>query len=172
MKKESSLKVYHILFFLGLIFTLVGSMFLLITIGFELVNEERTENCIEETTATCSGFERHTNTSTSSTSRHDTVSYAPVFEYYVDGKLHIYVHNVSSNTLFYEEGDIVTMLYNPDNPDEAYILGDTSGELFTILFRVIGGGFMIVGAFFFVCTAKTRSSEKKNKQDSPFEPFD
>ena len=63
MKKESSLKVYHILFFLGLIFTLVGSMFLLITIGFELVNEERTENCIEETTATCSGFERHTNTS-------------------------------------------------------------------------------------------------------------
>lgn len=170
MKKENSLKIYHVLFFLGLIFTIIGSMFLLITVGFELANEELQKNCIEETTAVCSGFEKHTEAF--GTYKRSTVSYAPVFEYYVDGKLHIYVHNISSNTLFYEEGDIVTMLYNPDNPDEVYILGDVSNEVGTMLFRVIGGIFVIVGAFFFICTVKTRSSEKKKKQDIPFEPFD
>jgi len=55
----------------------------------------------------------------SSQSSDSGVTYAPVFSYTVDGQSYEVKSGTTSYPPLYEKGDVVTLLYNPDNPKSA-----------------------------------------------------
>jgi len=49
----------------------------------------------------------------------DGVTYAPVFSYTVNGKSYEVMSGTTSDPPLHKKGDVVTLLYNPDNPKSA-----------------------------------------------------
>jgi len=75
-------------------------------------------------------------------------TYSPVVAFTTqDGRSATYSSTFSSSPPAYQVGEVVTLLYRPDNPQKALIKGE--GGLFRWIFTGMGGGVIVVGLFLF-----------------------
>jgi hypothetical protein len=87
----------------------------------------------------------------SSTDNDGSTTYAPVVRFKTqNGRSYEFQSSFFASPPDYKVGDEVTVLYPPDRPAEAQIKGE--GQLFIIIFGIVGGIEIIIGLFF---TGKT-----------------
>lgn len=109
-----------------------------------------TRSCTETATATVTDLELHTTTNQKKHSTHR--SYAPVYEYEVDGVTHINVGEVASSPAKYKVGDKITIHYDPDDPGKSYF-NDTS-KYYRIIYGALGGALLLFGAVIMIRAIK------------------
>ena len=81
----------------------------------------------------------------------------PIYEYYVDGQRYVQKSPISSSyNICHQIGDIVTIRYNPKNPNE--IMAE---DWLHIVLTFFGVPFVAVGVFLFVVAIKERQKRKK-----------
>ena len=74
------------------------------------------------------------------------VTYAPVFQYYADGRQITKESSVSSGARF-EVGSRITLFYNPNNVEEYYVLEEKAARYVGFIFLLVGVLFIFVGLF-------------------------
>lgn len=74
-------------------------------------------------------------------------SYRPVVQFEVGGKKYVFTSNTGSNPPSYSEGDVVQVVYNPENPADASIHSWFSQWGFVAIALLIGVGFSLIGSF-------------------------
>lgn len=72
--------------------------------------------------------------------------YSPIVQFEVDGKINIVKSNVAASPKTFDEGDTVTIFYNPKNVNEIWIKGHFSFAFIFlgIILLVVGVGIFIV----------------------------
>ena len=80
-------------------------------------------------------------------------TYRPIVRFTAqNGREEFYNSMYGSSPPAYEVGEIVTLFYQPDNPQKAFIQGE--GGIFRVIFTAIGAGIMLVGLAFFANNLK------------------
>ena len=74
----------------------------------------------------------------------DQATYAPVFEYVVDGRKIKKQAEISSHIRF-EVGGAITVYYNPDNAWESYVMEDRTERFAGLFFATAGLVFVVLG---------------------------
>jgi len=78
----------------------------------------------------------------------DGCTYSPVVRFNTRGGQSItFESSYSSSPPAYDVGEQVTIIYLPDDPEKAVIQGE--GQLFRIIFMIVGGGVIIFGLWVF-----------------------
>ena len=78
----------------------------------------------------------------------DGCSYAPVVSFETrEGATTSYRSNYYSSPPAYDVGERVTVLFDPENPENAAVKGE--GSVFRIIFMIVGGSIMIFGLYTF-----------------------
>ena len=108
--------------------------------------------CTAETTATVIELEKHT--STKSKKHGKTVTYAPIYEYVVDGTKYTNVGEVAANPAKEKVGDKITIHYDPDSPGKCYY-SDTT-KLYRIIYGAVGGAFLLIGGIIVITIIKKK----------------
>lgn len=121
---------------LGMVFGLLGFGFLLLDGGFFLYRTFFSPN-----TGTAEG------TVTGFASRNGPQ--APVVEYTVNGTKYQHTSSVSSSFSLFKRGDRVTIYYDPARPQNSQLSFET-GELLSLIFSLIGTGFILVSLVLWV----------------------
>lgn len=129
---------------LGFVFTFAG----LVMLYFSWYNYDATNkflNTAQSTSGVVVDLERRHSSSTSSSG--SSTTYAPVVEFTApeSGQTITFTSNSSSNPPAYDEGDDVTVLYDPAEPEEARIDSFMSLWFLPLLLLVMGGIFTPVG---------------------------
>lgn len=84
-------------------------------------------------------------------------TYYPVLRYQTqEGTSHEVVSPVGSNPPRYREGEQVTILYNPANPQQVRINNFLNLWLMPLLFGVLGGAFLLVGGLALMASSLRR----------------
>lgn len=122
----------------GLIFLLLGVVFLIVATILFTHDAKLRSVCTAETTATV--IENVSVTSVSK-SHSSSRTYAPIFEYEFEGIRHKIRSSTSQNPPKYEIGETVKLLVNPNEPITFRIDGD-------ITLRIIAGIFAFFGIVF------------------------
>lgn len=74
------------------------------------------------------------------------VTYAPVFQYYADGRRITKESSISSGAKL-EIGRAVTLFYNPNKVEEYYVLEEKAAQYSGFIFLIIGIIFIVVAIF-------------------------
>jgi len=83
----------------------------------------------------------------------DGCSYAPIVRFQTqDGRSVSYESYFSSSPPAYDVGESVQVFYSPENPEKAAIKGE--GQLFRIIFMLVGGVIIIFGLGMFGSNVK------------------
>lgn len=139
-KQEIPVFVPIILICFGLIFIILGVL-------IEKIPEIAYKNCTEEVSAVV----------TDNVKKDDT--YAPEFTFEYQGKEYSVISNASTNPPMFNEGDEVTLLIDPDNPNRIHPPIDNMFSIMKIVFSVIGAVPVIMAVALFVYSV-IRTSEK------------
>ena len=91
-----------------------------------------------------------------SSSNEDGSSYAPVFEYEYNGVKHRYKSNVYTSPPSYDVGESVTIMVDPDDPEDIYVIGYYSTWVFGIVFLAVGLGVSVAGLIVLVINISKR----------------
>lgn len=90
----------------------------------------------------------------------DGCSYSPVVRFETQsGQSKTFETTYSSNPPAYDVGEIVTVIYKPENPDKAIIQGQ--GQVFRIIFMAVGGVIIVGGLVVFSSMVKDRFVKKE-----------
>lgn len=76
--------------------------------------------------------------------------YFPQLELTVDGKQYFLKSSVGTSDIKYQEGQQVTVRYNPDNPQQFQIEGNNAWKILKIVFLSFGSLFVILAAILFL----------------------
>jgi len=83
----------------------------------------------------------------------DGCTYRPVVRFTTqNGRVETYNSQFGSSPPAYDVGEMVTIFYQPDNPQKAFIQGE--GSVFRIIFSAIGAAIMLFGLAFFAYNLK------------------
>jgi len=101
----------------------------------------------------------------------DTIIYSPVVQFIdLHGKTQMLYSRSGSNPPVYRRGEIVTVLYDPDNPEFA-VIDDWQSDISKIIPAVIGLIFSLIGLCTFLFAIYHRLKQaKENKVDSDASP--
>ena len=77
----------------------------------------------------------------------NSITYYPIVEYEVNGKKYNSRYSTGDTTHKYSVGQKITILYNPDNPNEYYIEGDNSDNIGAYICIGVGGLVTILGIY-------------------------
>ena len=97
--------------------------------------------CIANTQATIVDFDQEIDDES------NNISYFPIIEYEVNGKKYNRRHTTADTTRKYSVGQKVSILYNPENPDEYYFEGDKSDNIVAYICIGVGGIVTILGIY-------------------------
>lgn len=159
--KVNSSNFLLIVFF---IFLLMGVIFLSVGIFLNSLNSRSKKICTEKTQAVVIKILDKKSTVTTGTKhkrRHtSTTVYCPVFEFTVNGKKYNASPDSYSSPCSYYEGQSYEIFYDPNNPDKIYLPNDSTVQIFTIVFSVIGGAEIAASLIILIVVLKNR--KKKN----------
>ena len=119
--------------FLGII---VGVIFLGLGIFMYIKNDHLVKNCTVETEAIVVDMKEDISSDNDTTS----FMYYPIIEYQVNGNTIRSVMDKGSSIPTYNVNDKIIILYNPNNTKEYLVKGDSSSNVFSIIFIVLGVG--------------------------------
>ncbi len=135
------MKPNNITLWVGVIFAIAGFGMLILS-GFLFVSSQKFVRNSIAASGTVTGLARQTNTNHGTTS----YTYSPEVSFTdKNGNEHSFVSNTSSNPPAYRAGDIIKILYNPQNSQDAKI--DSFFELWggVMIFSLLGIVFFLVG---------------------------
>lgn len=129
----------------GGVFVLGGLFFLVIGVNAQLRYIKKRKECTKTIIARV--MRTDTKVSYDSDRGSSVTLYAPVFEYYVNEKLYIKVHNVytSYHSYKYECGQSVEINYNPNDPYIFYVTNEKSSSFINMVTMAMGVMFMLLG---------------------------
>ena len=137
---KSNEKILKIIF--PLVFSVVGIVFICVSIGLKMSANHKKEVCTEKTTAVVVKLvEKHRRDSDGNYS----YTYAPVFRYKANGKTVKIQSTSSSNPPEFAEGEEVELYYNPDKITEYYVKGSSTMDFIFIVLIAMGTLFTIIG---------------------------
>lgn len=154
------------LLFIGLIFSITGSVMLYSSQKMKLI-------CTEKVSAVITDIEKSSNRSLTphktNGSTYKTMN-IPVFTYTVNGNEYTQSSsfNTNTNTNTYNVGDVMDIYYNPDNPNQIFVESNSSGSFF-ICALFIGVGLLIT-VIAIVKMIKLRSRNDEVNIESPSQP--
>lgn len=131
------MEMFSIIFF-G-VWALVGAVFLLVTLILRKVRLSKAEKCTMSAPATVVELAYHRNQSGG--------AYYPVLEFAVNGEIVRVKSGSGSRPARYQQGQRVTVCYDPDKPRRFYIQGDRMLALLEKIFLFAGLGCMLIGSF-------------------------
>lgn len=143
-----------LLIVLPLIFLLIGAVFLSVAIGVGVYDRNKQDRCTETTQAQVVDI-------AVKRGEDGGLLYAPVFGYTGDGQEYINQQSIYSNPCGYSVGENVELSYNPDDPQEFYVEGDSSLNLLIYIFGGIGAVFLVAGIIVLVVVLKIRKRVKE-----------
>lgn len=151
---------------IAVIFIFFGVLFLGIGLGFNAYNSRLEKKCTDKTTATVVDIKSQ-QTSRRKNGHHtvETVTYAPVVEYTVDGKKFKKSSNIYSSNNDNYIGEEIEIYYDPNDPQQVYIKDENASEIFVLVFSLIGGVFFIIGVAFAIFIVKNKHSHQSNNND-------
>ena len=147
------------LIFAGVMFLLVGLIFVVVGIFVLKQDEGLQQRCTEETIGTVVEVIRETSYDTDD-GYVDT--YYPVIEYKVGDRTITKKSNIGESSSKYTVGQQIEICYNPNNVEEYFIKGDTSLDLMGKLFIALGS--VAVAVAFFASFKKLADSPKSGNQ--------
>lgn len=131
---------FSILMFIGIILSIMGVMFIIISAITKKHYDKLYNNC---TSSTIGKFDRFSET-LGLNDINDMRSYYPIFKYNVKGQ----DYYCQGNKGAYHTKDIdtkdTTIYYNPNNPNESYTNKKTNNTIFNV-FKLLGIIFTIIG---------------------------
>lgn len=146
----SSTKAFKII---GIVFTIIGILFILSFFFIAKAIEKRTENFIETKSVICeidkSGKEDHKSF---------------IVQYSVDGKKYEADTNLYSSTM--SLGDELAVRYNPNNPSEIFL---SDYDFLGYVFYGLGGLFTLLGIIFLLISYAKKSKFKLSEYGIPIE---
>lgn len=152
------------LLFIGLIFSITGSVMLYSSQKMKLM-------CTEKVSAVITDIEKSSNRSLTphktNGSTYKTMN-IPVFTYTVNGNEYTQSSSFNTNTNTYNVGDVMDIYYNPDNPNQIFVESNSSGSFF-ICALFIGVGLLIT-VIAIVKMIKLRSRNDEVNIESPSQP--
>lgn len=123
--------------FLGLIFFAIGGGLMIQQVSFKQ-HAAQAQGVVTELSMNCDD---------------EGCSYSPIVRFFTrDGNAHFYTSSYASNPPAYDTGESVTILYSPENPRKAMILGEGRG--LQVVFMGIGGVVILFGFIFFSSNLK------------------
>lgn len=115
--------------FLALI---IGIIFLAVAAFMYIRNTNLVKNCTEEVTATVVDMKQEFD------SESTDYMYYPIIEYKAgEDTIRVTMDN-GSRVPAYDINDEITILYNPNKVREFYVKGDSTSNIFSIVFAVLG----------------------------------
>lgn len=105
-----------------------------------------------------------------SLTENETGSFAPVVEYMYQDTLRQYKSSVYSNPPDYQMGQQITLLLNPEDPNEAIIDSFNDRYLITVIFGIVAGFFLLMSIGLGIAARKAKRNFEKSKQDAFFTP--
>ena len=127
------------------IWGVIGIIFLTIGIGLTINRKKKKEHCTQTTTGKVLSNAREVNREREYDRKPTTtMTYYPVYEYYVEGNRVEKRSSYGSSSPRFYEGQEITICYNPENPNEHYIEGDLIGSVIGIIFTAVGAVSIIV----------------------------
>lgn len=127
---------------------LVSSAMILVGILVMFFDRRKRGRCTEETEATIVGIRREINMDQDSG---NSSSYYPVFRFTAGGATVEQTSNLSSSRRRkFKEGDVWQVRYNPEKPDEFYVVGvggGTSAGIILIILGIVVAGFFLASHF-------------------------
>lgn len=146
----------------GLFFTIFSIVFIIVGIIVLMIPKIKSNKCTESVRAEVvenimvsshhSSGNRHHGTST---------MFKPVFEFTYNGEEYSVVSQNSSNPPAFQEGEIVELKINPDDPTDFYAPADNTTKFIGIIFTGMGALFMILGIVMIAVFGKNN----KNPED-------
>ncbi len=79
------------------------------------------------------------------TTTRKTVAYHPVFRYTVKDREYVKTASAGSGRPKFTEGQAVTVMVDPENPDRSYFTQDKDGSRFGIYMMIFGAVVLIIG---------------------------
>ena len=154
LKRNNQVDFTVLLIVLPLIFLLIGVVFLSVAIGVGVYDRNKQDRCSETTKAQVVDI---------AVKRGDDggLLYAPVFGYAVDGQEYINQQSIYSNPCGYSVGEDVELSYNPNDPQEFYVEGDSALNLLIYIFGGIGAVFLVTGIIVLIVLLKIRKKAKE-----------
>lgn len=132
----SEMEMFSVMFF-G-VWAFVGAVFLLITLILRKLRLSKEQKCTMTVPATVVELAYHRNQSGG--------AYYPVVEFAVNGESVRVKSGSGSRPARYEQGQRVTVCYDPDKPKRFYIEGDGTLALLEKIFLFIGLGCILIGS--------------------------
>ena len=123
-----------VVIFVGMVFLIVG---IIRQVSYSILQRD----CVAPTYGTVTDIYERVN----GTDKDETVIYYPVYEYVAGDQVYTSQSDVGSNIIRYDIGQQVPVMYDPNNPERYYIVGDKVNERFGIIFICIGGVLAILG---------------------------
>lgn len=146
----SSSKVFKII---GIVFTIIGILFILSFFFIAKTIEKKTENFVEIQSVICeidkSGEEDHKSF---------------IVQYSVDGKKYEADTNFYSSTM--SLGDELAVRYNPNNPNEIFL---SDYDFMGYIFYGLGGLFALLGIIFLFVSFANKSKQNLSEYGIPVE---
>lgn len=135
-----------------LLFAIVGAIFAGVGSVMMIVTAASHSKCTTEAPAVVVEMR----TSRSTHKGRVSITYAPVLDYEYHNEKFTYTSNIFTNPPKYKKGQHVTVMLNPDNPNELYILGDSTSYILFGFFIGIGALTCIIGVVGLVKTGSIR----------------
>lgn len=131
---------FPVLIFIGTIFTIMGTLFLIIITVCKKYYNKLYSNCTESIVGKFNGFYERLGSTDVDTMR----TYYPIFKYIVKGQ----PYYCKGNKGAYRKKDVNTedsiIHYNPTNPTESYTNKKTN-DIIIKIFNLLGTIFLIIG---------------------------
>lgn len=140
-------------FIIGIVTTLIGLIVLSLGI-YSFFNIKKIESTYHSTTAQIEGFEKQKRSNSK-----NAIKYLPVISYKVNGTE--YTQILSSKSHDMETGDTITILYNPDNPEQI-----RSGEIEKTIYivSIFAGAITLLSGIFLPSILKFLLITRHNNQ--------
>ncbi len=135
---------------MSVIIILLGVVFFLIGFSFYKKHKNLKSVCTMPTMGKVTGMSKEESVSTETdndgnTKKTTRINYYPVFQYIVDGKIIEKKSTTGTNRPRFTEGQNINVLFNPNNPEQFYVVEDKASGRFGIYFMLFSLVIIIFG---------------------------
>ena len=138
---QNTLTGPQIVYMTGITLNVLGALFLVIGLGWTISTKKKIKRCTAHVEAVVRSVKREVNLSAGTDSCR---SWFTTFAFYANGQEVTVKSNLGTEKKLFEEGERLTLYYNPDNTKEFYVPKevDTAPQQ---VFLIVGIGLIAVG---------------------------
>ncbi len=144
----------------GIFFILFSILFIIVGIVVLMIPKFKAQKCTESVRAEVVENLLVEGSHRSKNGHHRaSVTYKPVFSFTYNGKDYRIESKSSSDPPAFQQGEIVELKINPDDPTDFYAPSDKTTRFIGVIFTAMGALFLIIGIVLRVVPGKNEKSE-------------